>query len=304
MNRGVGIGLRHEEIEKIAQEADKYGPGQIIVLEIDSPGGLVSEGDKIHETFKKWKDRHRFVGWIREAISGAAFTALHCDEIIFMRVGSLGAITMFAGETAITGDRLRAWLDMCSQVAEMGGRNPIPVRAMITTPLLCSYDKDEATGKVTWYDTLQGKHILSNEKDNLVFNASNGVDSGFVDGVADTTDELAKVLQLPEWYEINDAGRRMAKEWQDTLEQCNREVPKLIASYGMKGGDAEVVIGSQMNVIRELIKWWDRCYNGMAYDLPQKGAAVPPKEDLERRLKDLSKQMADIKKQKRAAGSE
>ena len=46
----VGIYLRHEEIEKIAEEADKYGPGQTIVFIIDSPGGMVTETETIHQT--------------------------------------------------------------------------------------------------------------------------------------------------------------------------------------------------------------------------------------------------------------
>ena len=43
----VGTLARHESIEQIAAEADKYEPGQIIVLHINSPGGLVLEGDEI-----------------------------------------------------------------------------------------------------------------------------------------------------------------------------------------------------------------------------------------------------------------
>ncbi|MEY2795617.1 MAG: Serine dehydrogenase proteinase, partial [Planctomycetota bacterium] len=97
----VGLGARHEEIEKIGTEADKIGPGQIIVLEVNSGGGLVLEGDKIDETLNKLRERHRVIAWIHEAISAAAFTSLHCNEIYFQRVGTLGAITMFSGTKAI-----------------------------------------------------------------------------------------------------------------------------------------------------------------------------------------------------------
>src|SRR5262249_6577091 len=44
----VGETFRHEEIVDIGKEADKYGPGQIIVLRIKSPGGSVAEMDIIH----------------------------------------------------------------------------------------------------------------------------------------------------------------------------------------------------------------------------------------------------------------
>jgi hypothetical protein len=293
----VGIGLRHEEMDEIAKEADKYGPGQIIVFIVDSPGGLVVEGDMIHDSLKEIKKRHRLVAWIREAISGAAFTALHCDEIYFMRVGSLGAITMFAGQTAASGNELQDWLRKCTEVAELGGRDGAAVRAMIHAPLLSSYDKDPVTGKVTFYDSLQGQYVLSDAKDNLVFNASNALDCGFSDGTADTTAELAKLLQLPEWYEISDKGRKLHKDWQDAVKGCQKEVPKIIARMdfkNMSSGDSEAVLGTRISLLKELRSWWDRCENVMKYEL-----GVPPKEQLDRFIKDIQKQIADIRKAKR-----
>jgi hypothetical protein len=294
----VGIGLRYQEMDAIAKEADKYGPGQTIVLLIESPGGLVVEGDKIHDSLREIKKRHRVVAWIREAISGAAFTALHCDEIYFMRVGSLGAITMFAGQTAISGPELQDWLRKCTEVAEMGGRNGAIVRAMIHHPLLCSYDKDPETGKVTIYDTLQGKYVLSDEKDNLVLNASNALDCGFSDGTADTTEELAQLLQLPEWYEISDYGRKLHKDWQAAVKACKTEVPKIIARLDFKNmtGAPEKVLGTRISLLNELKSWWDRCENVMMYEI-----GAPPKEQLDRYIREIQKQIADIKKARRDA---
>ena len=89
----VGTYIRHEEMEAIAEEADKYGPGQIIVLILDTPGGSVTETEKIHEVLMKIKKRHRLVAWIKEAISAGCAIALHCDEIYFMKEGSAGAMT-------------------------------------------------------------------------------------------------------------------------------------------------------------------------------------------------------------------
>lgn len=295
MEGTLGIGLRNEELIAIAEEADKYGPGQIIVLMIDSPGGLVIEGDEIHETFKKWKHKHRFVAWIRKAISGGAFTALHCDEIYFMSVGSLGAITMFDPSGSIKGERLQAWLRKCSEVAEMGGRSGIPVRSMIDFTKVTSYDRDEKTGKVTWYDSTQGEFLLSSGTENLTFNAQNALHSGFSDGTADTEAELAVLLGIGEWKEVNDSGRRLHKDWQATIKRCLDEVPRLMIKYQDQGGGTERGLGIQIGVLRELIRWWDRAYHVMAYEIQR----VPPKETLERLLKDVQKQLADLRERNR-----
>lgn len=293
----VGIGARHDEIEAIGKEADKYGPGQIIVLQVDSPGGLVIEGDRIHETMKDLKRRHRVVAWIKKAISAGAFTSLHCDEIYFMKIGTLGSITMFAGTTSVQGARLAAWLDKCGEACMIGGRFPGIGRAMVTNPELLSYDKDEETGIVTWYATLEGKYKLSDAEENLTFNAENAMHSGFCDGIADTEEELAALLQLPEWKEASDVGRKIHADWQRTLKECEKAKPLLFNDLQNPAGSDEIAqMGNQIKALTEIAKWYDRCYPMMVYEQPSLG---PDKERVEDMIEDLRRRIADIKRAQR-----
>jgi hypothetical protein len=291
----LGIGMRHDEIEAIGREADKFGPGQIIVLHIDSPGGLVIEGDKVSDTINRIKKNHRVVAWIKEAISGGAFTALHCDENYYMSYGALGAITMFSGQTAASGPQLQAWLERCGEVAEAGGRNRWVVQAMIHAPLMVSYDRDEETGKITYYNTMEGKYVLSDEVNNLTLNATNALHSGYSQGTADSVEELAGLMQLPEWKEAADGvGRRIHDDWQRTVKQAQSEVPKLIQRLNYQGsgsGDPSVVLGSRIRILEELIRWYDRCYPVVVYEmnLPQ------DPEPLRRQLVELRRQMAQMR---------
>ncbi|MGA1016952.1 MAG: hypothetical protein ACO3YY_03025 [Phycisphaerales bacterium] len=292
----LGIGLRHQEIERIAEEADKYGPGQIIVLLIDSPGGLVIEGDKISDSINRIKKNHRVVAWIREAISGGAFTALHCDENYYMSFGALGAITMFAGQTAASGAELQAWLQRCADVAEAGGRNKYVVQAMIHAPLLVSYDRDEDTGRVTYYNTLEGEYDLSDEVNNLTLNASNALHSGYSQGTADTEEELARLMQLPEWKEAaNGVGRRIHDDWQRNVEQAQEEVPKLVQRLNFKGsgtGDPAVVLGTRIQILQEILRWYDRCYPVCVYEVGLPGDPEP----LKRQLEELRYQLGQMRR--------
>jgi membrane-bound ClpP family serine protease len=289
----VGVSFRHQEIEAIAAEADKHGPGQIVVLLIDSGGGLVIEAERISESLQAIKTRHRVVAWVKEAISAAAYTALHCDEIYFMRVGALGAMTMFAGEQAIAGDAREDWLRRCSEIAELGGRDPIPVRAMVTMSQMASYDKDPVTSKVTWHPDTTGRYVLSSETETLVLNASNALHSRFSDGTADTTAELAALLDIDEWHEVTDHGRRIAKRWQETVEACEREVPLIIARLGFEGlhGSAETALATRIKLLRELQGWWHRCDNVMRHRIQ-----APERGELDRMIRDLQKQIADIRR--------
>jgi hypothetical protein len=277
----VGIEARHDEIKAIIEEADKYGPGQIIVLQINSPGGLVIEGDKIHETLKDVKQRHRVVAWIKEAISAAAFTSLHCDEIYFMKVGAMGSAVMYAGQTAISGGELDAWLQKFSEVADIGGRDPIIARCMVTRTAMASYDKDEDTDKVTIYPDMQGEFKLSDDKNVLTLNAMNAMDCGYADGIADTTDELAVLLDLPEWHEVNDSGRKIHERWQRNVKQCRARIPRLQAELQRNPEKA-------ITLLKELLGWYNRCYPVLVYEM-----GLPPDPDpIRRQIEELRRQRA------------
>ena len=275
----VGIEARHDEIKSIIAEADKYGPGQIIVLQINSPGGLVIEGDKIHETLKDVKQRHRVIAWVKEAISAAAFTSLHCDEIYFMQVGAMGSAVMYAGQTAISGGELDAWLEKFSEVAEIGGRDPIIARCMVTRTAMASYDKDPDTGKVTIYPDMRGEFDISDDKNVLTLNSDNAIDCGYADGIANTTDDLAVLLDLPEWHEVNDSGRRIHERWQRTVKQCRDRIPRLQAELQRNPERA-------ITLLKELLGWYNRCYPVLVYEM-----GLPPDPDpIRRQIEEIRRQ--------------
>lgn len=292
----VGEGARHDEIEAIGKEADKIGPHQIIILEVISPGGLVTEGDEIDATLMDLKKRHRVIAWIKEAISAAAFTSLHCDEIYFQRVGTLGAITMFAGTKSIEGAELDAWQKKVGDVAEVGGRNRWIGEAMVTNAPLLSYDRDE-NGNIKWYNTLEGKYPLSDEIQNLTLNADKAMHCKFADGIANNPDELIALLHLnKEDVVISPVGYKIHKDWQALLEDCKEQKPKIIRdAMNPAGSDDVAQIGSRIKAIKQLILWWDKCAPCMQLEGPQ----VPPKEELEKQLKQLRKQLGEIQKQKK-----
>lgn len=290
----VGLNFRHEEIEAIAEEADKFGPGQIIVLLIDSGGGSVVEMEKIHESLTAIKKRHRLVAWIKKAISAACATALHCDEIYFMDGGTAGAMTAFNAATgqSLKDEDLQKWLRTAGDWAEQGGRSRYIAEAMIDDQKLLSYDKNPQTGQVTFYNNLDGQYILSRAGENLVFNSANSVHCGFADGIADDEQQLAKLLDMDEWYELSDYGRKISQDWNDTVERAQRELRLLqnrLSYAGSGSGDAEVIIGKQIQILQEVLRWEQRCPNCVAMQGIRR-------EDIERQLKELRKQMSDMKK--------
>lgn len=262
----VGPRIHHGLIEDMVKEADKHGPGQIIVLELTTGGGAVVEMEQIARVILDAKQRHRFIAWVHEAISAGCATAMLCHEIYFSTMGTAGSMTMFAGTQSVQGAELQRWLEVGGEWAEAGGRSRYIAHAMIHAPLMLSYDKDPNTGRVTFYNDLSGEYILSRPGENLTFNSSNALHSGFADGLADTTEELAKLLDLPRWREVNDFGRRLHKEWNETVDRAEHEVPRIAARMGRgTAGDARANLNFQIARTREMINWWDRAAAAMRF---------------------------------------
>jgi hypothetical protein len=290
MDGGVGQTFRHEEIEMVGKEADKYGNGQIIILVINSNGGSAYESQLIGQTIADIKKRHRVIAWIHKAISAGCQTAMCCDEIYFMTEGTAGSVTTWDGRgTSIKGEELEKSMEALAQIAESAGHNKYIAYAMKTNNAMVSYDKDPKTGKVTFYPDLSGEFHLSDSNSNLCFTSSNALHCGFSDGTADTEEDLAKLLNLPKWCEVSDYGRKIAKQWQRTFEQAEAEVPLLMQRYNYRGtgsGDAIEVISTRINIIQELLKWAKRCPAAAPFDQSQ----------MERELAELRKQLSDMKR--------
>ena len=109
-------------------------------------------------------------------------------------------------------------------------------------------------------------------------------------------EELAKMLDLPRWYEISDYGSKIAKRWQGTVKRADEEIPRLLArrGYWKTGtGDAEDRLSALIRINVELLKWIDRATFLTEYKFGL------PRELIERELKELRKTLADMKKAKR-----
>lgn len=281
----VGTYARHDEMKKIAAEADKYGDNQIIVIHIESGGGMVIEGDKIHETLTELKKRHRVVAWVEKAISAAAYTAMHANEIYWHDEGTMGAIVMYSGDTAISGRRLAAWVKQCGDAAEESNLNRSIAEAMITRGEVCSYTKDPETGKVTIYDDLSGEVDLCDASNVLTLNKLQAIDVGYCMGVANTKEELAKHLGLPEWHEITDAGQKIYDRHTRTVDRAKEQTPRIMQDIQLSSTPQE-----RLRHMKRLLKHYEAC--GDIIMIVECRSPFGPKEQLVRQMEALRKQIA------------
>jgi len=266
------------------------------VLDIKSPGGLVIEIFKIVDTIKKVRERHRVVVWVSEAISAAAVTSMQCEQIYFRSTGALGAAMMIKGRDSAYGEELEKFRKEIGDEVERSGRPRIVFEAMVLAKAVLTYTKDPVTGRVTFHDRitgLPGEKVLSDEKDNLTFNAGPALDCGFSAGTADTPEQLGKLLGLPEWYEVSPYGRNIAKKLLDDHKACEKDLQKKEAEANIPRQNPCEMIQAKLATIEAALKWAQRCPTCIAPGLIQFKERV---EQIQEQRKQLQKELAECNK--------
>jgi hypothetical protein len=196
-----------DAIPKLEEEIGKDGSG-VVVLRIDSGGGMLLEIPKLHDAIEKeFKPRFRTVAWIKWAISAAAMTSHVVEEIYFYPEGNYGACTGFNGGNmkAIVDRPLEEVLFMMEKASARGKKDKAIMRSMqiLDAPLSCTID---ANGDVHWFQDAESGEIKVNAGDKiLTFTSLTAEQTKFSKG---TTDDYRQLASLMGYQELNWIGQR------------------------------------------------------------------------------------------------
>jgi ATP-dependent protease ClpP protease subunit len=309
---GVGQEFRHQEIVKIGEYADELSPGggAIIVLKINSNGGLVAESIKINDTIREIKSRgHRVVSWIRKAISAGCNTAMACDEIVFNPLGTAGSVTTVRGTASVDESQDPAVMEHLIMTAKESGYSEHVARSMKLNRYMTAYVKDPETGKVEWYGGVDGNWyeplpegavVISTKDQNLSFNASNALACGFSRGTCRDLDEVAEYLNLPdgEWYVTDTRGEKLAKTWADTYKECTSRMQILSQRWQFKGSaeGAEAQLQERIKILREFLYWARKAPLVVAMNGPFGMDEEEIVKNIQRQIKLLEQQLRDLRR--------
>ena len=260
LHQMVGTYFRDVEITNLIEHIEKkYGLGQIIVLRIHSGGGAVHVWDKIRNVIFEARDRHRFIAWIQTAGSGAAATAFLCDEIYYEPTGYIGAITMYSGDiNNVAPDwQMDGWVRELESLLARTSHTPMIAGSMVRSKYNFSYDIDPETGEFTYYNHEYGDHVLSKTGRNMMLSAGEALACGISDGTAADGEELAALLDLDEWIELDQYGNDMAREWTETLDEWAEVQGDLFGEFqgDVEGDTPKERIGNQIKAGEELLRW-------------------------------------------------
>lgn len=204
----------------------------IVVLWVNSGGGIAVEVQKLSDEIENHiKPKYRTVAWIHSAISAAAMTAITCNEIYFMSKGNFGACTAFQTTgprqaKAAEGKFLEELLYQMEKISRRGGYDPLIMRAMqVETELSADIDAD---GVVKWRNDLGGQHIVSDGKGILTFNSQDATKFKFSKGIADTKEELARMLVGDkEWVEVGHDAAEHQVEYREATHVAQLSLNKI-----------------------------------------------------------------------------
>ena len=190
-----------------AAEQDK---SDLVIVEIDSPGGFLEESLEIANRLSDTTWAHTLAYIPREALSGAAIVALGCDEIVMAKTAKLGdAGPIFLGDDALfrhAPEKLRSDLVVeIRMLAEGSGRPPALAAAMVDMDLVVYRVKNTDTGE----ETFMSEAELDSLEDSEVWEKGKPVHESREGYFLEVTGDRAVELRLAE---ANVANRQELKE--------------------------------------------------------------------------------------------
>ena len=143
----------------------KQKGADLVIIEIDSPGGLVEQSLNIATRLRDLDWAHTVAYIPEQALSGAAFVALGCDEIIMgpnAKLGDAGVIEPDAQfQFQYVPEKIRTHLVAeARDLAAAKGRPPALAEAMVDKDLVVYRVKNRQSGKETF---LSDKEIQSDK---------------------------------------------------------------------------------------------------------------------------------------------
>jgi len=259
MEGTVGETMRSTELKVLAQYIDEnYGPGQVIVLKINSGGGISWTWSDIKDLIFIIRENHRVIAWIESAISAAAMTAICCDEMYFTELGECGSCTSWSGSPNNPSSMLTQNYNIreMEKVLAQSSRTPFLAAPMVLSGVWLSYDKDPITGDFTYYDSDDGEFPVSSGN-GLTLYANQALDAGLCDGIANTEEELLVLLNL-EGAEINRHGEELFQSWEKEFQQFTDVIEDLLILFyngDPKSTTEKKRINSQIKAAEKILKW-------------------------------------------------
>jgi ClpP class serine protease len=203
----------------------------VIVLEMDSPGGLIHEVGPLSRTLIKYSD-FRLVVMVKQAISAAAITSMSVKEIYTTPASVIGAATAYSlGKDGMPKDideKMHSiWMAQARTCAENGGHQPLLAEAMIEAKHNLVIVEKNGKKMVREGRPQAGDDAFLDQGTLLCLTAEDAVKVGLAEGVVEDYKALGKAMGFPKWQECKCYAPILMDTWSKNIVQAKKEFDRL-----------------------------------------------------------------------------
>ena len=228
----VGATVLASSLEKSLADAVKRKPS-VVVLDINSPGGLVAEAEQMMKVLHRYNKQLRIVALMDQDLSAAAIFSLSVKEIYVKSSSTIGAATAFVpgrpDVSAKVEEKMQsAWRAVARNSAEEGGHDRLLAEAMIDNDR--ELHLESVDGKKVVKEG-PGENTLCRKGKILTLTSHEAVECGLAVGIADDLNELGQALHLQGWTECPGLGRPLAEYLPQRAAAFKAESVKLASEF-------------------------------------------------------------------------
>ena len=205
----------------------------VVILDVNSPGGMIMEAHEIVGVIRQYNHRLRIVTLAGDALSAAAIISISTKEIYVRPSGIIGAAVAYTDTTfgmpATLAEKFQSvWRAAARSSAETGGHDPILVEAMIDEKLelhLVAKDGKKQIKEGT------GEKMLTRKGRLLTLTAGEAVECGLAAGKAGNYEQLGALLGFKQWTECKGLATPLAEHWAKVVEEFDKHMKKLAEDF-------------------------------------------------------------------------
>lgn len=219
-----GLEVSNAVVNECLHTARELG-AKVVVLEIESPGGRVSELKALLDTLDRYSDL-RIVAFVKDAKSAAAIFAMSCREIVMADRAQIGAATPFTIGPDGTPQNIEAKFESALRAdfraaVERGQHNPLLAEGMVRDDLELGLQLTPEGGKRVVEG--HGDRVLKKRGEILTLTTQQAIECGLALGNSARLSDSRKWLGLDAWFDLTDHGRERVATWIEEIEDAQEK---------------------------------------------------------------------------------
>lgn len=228
----VGEEILASILEKSLADAETRRP-DVVILEIDSPGGFVPEAERMMGVLHRYNTRMRIVALVGQDLSAAAVFSLSAREIFVRPGATIGAATAYQRKNlwvpeVLDEKRQSAWRAVARGSAQEGRHEPILAEAMIDGNV--ELHLETVDGKSVAREG-HGANPIKRKGTVLTLTAQEALACGLAAGEAEDYAAIGAALGMPGWTECKGLGPLLAEHMRKKLEAMNVEMERIHSKF-------------------------------------------------------------------------